>query len=73
MFFFFNEYRAVLPSVTVGGRENTKTKYQLQEGDFTEERLAVFFQVRVIKMCRGKKGILDIVGATIFLNKCPRQ
>jgi len=30
-----NEYRAVLPSVAVGGSGNTKTKHQLQEGDFT--------------------------------------
>jgi hypothetical protein len=33
--FFYNEYRAVLPSVTVGERGNTKTKLQLQEGDCT--------------------------------------
>jgi len=32
---FLNEYQAVLPSVTVGGRGNTKTKHQLQGGDFT--------------------------------------
>jgi hypothetical protein len=37
-----------------------------------EERLAFFFEVLAIKMYRDMKGILDTVGATLFLNKCPR-
>ena len=31
-----------------------------------------FFEVLAIKMYRDMKGILDTVGATLFLNKCPR-
>jgi len=46
-------YSTILPSVTIGGRRNTKTKHQLYRRVISREgQLAVFFEVCAIKNCR---------------------
>ena len=60
-----------LPS-QLAGEEIRKQNTNYRRAISPEERLAIFFEVLAIKMYRDMKGILDTVGATLFLNKCPR-
>ena len=48
----FHEYRAVLQSVTTGGIRNEKQNTNYMRAIKPEERLAIFFEVRPIKVCR---------------------